>query len=173
MEKQNLILIDGPIGSGKSTVAKLLHLKLKRTALLSLDRIKWLVSDYRPVHKDLQLASNIGKVMAKEYLRNNISVIVEKAFTRKEFLDEFARIGKNKKVKLFIYQIQAPLSVAIKRVAKRPIPKDGRGKPLSRARVVRNHKHYELYRYKKATVFDSVALSPETITRRILRDVRR
>ena len=72
MKKPFLIIIDGPIGSGKTTVSELLHKKLRKTALISLDKIKRLVSDYKPMHKYHQLASEVGKAMVKEYLKNEL-----------------------------------------------------------------------------------------------------
>jgi uridine kinase len=48
MKKPFLIIIDGPMGAGKSTVARLLQEKIGvKTALISLDVLKRIVSDYR------------------------------------------------------------------------------------------------------------------------------
>ena len=171
--KLNLIIIDGPIGAGKSTVAKLLHKKLKRTALLSLDRIKWLVSDFKPVRNDLQLASDIGKAMTKEYFKNKINVIVEKAFTRKEFVENFTKLKRNKKINIFVYQIETPLETAIRRVAKRAYPPYIKVKKRpSPAKIKRNHKNYSLYKYGKATVFNSIKLNPRQIVKEILKEIK-
>lgn len=40
MKKKFLVIIDGTIGSGKTTVAEILHDKIKGTALVSLDNVR-------------------------------------------------------------------------------------------------------------------------------------
>ncbi len=172
MIKPRLILIDGPIGAGKSTTAKLLHKKLKRSALISLDRIKHLLSDHNYSHpnKDLQLASDVGTAMTKAYLKNNINVIVEKAFTRERFLKSFIKNLRGK-AKIFVYQIEAPIKIRTIRVKKRPLPPDSKLKPTKK-KIKSNTKHYHLYKYKKAKVFDSTKLTPNKIVKEILKDIK-
>ena len=46
-KKLFLILIDGPMGSGKTTISQILHSKLKRTAYIGLDRVKRFISDFK------------------------------------------------------------------------------------------------------------------------------
>jgi shikimate kinase len=173
--KPFLILIDGPIGAGKSTVAKILHGKLKRTALVALDRVKWLVSDFDGSHKDLQLASDVGAAMAREYLLKGINVIVEKAFTRAEFVKSFLEdaVGNSKKHKIFVYQLDVPLAVAHRRVQERPFPLEVNRKP-SLSKIKRNQVNYAHFRYEAATrVFDTMKMSAEKIAREILKDVKK
>jgi len=169
-KKPFLIMIDGPIGSGKSTTAKILHSKMKRTALIALDRIKHLLYDYRvDNHADLQLASDVGAAMTKTYLSRGINVIVEKAFTQDKYLRSFAKIARGR-ARLLIYQIEAPVYIRIQRVKQRPLPPDAKGKPKLE-KIKRNTLHYEQFKYKGAKVFDSSLLSPNQIVRRILKDV--
>ena len=113
MKKPFLVIFDGPMGAGKSTVAKLLQKKLKgKTALISLDNLKKIVSDYKLdsiLHLDL--ASKSGATMTNLYLKEGINVIVEKAFTREEFLKAFLKLIKGKpkiftKAKLKIVEIK-------------------------------------------------------------------
>ena len=171
MKKPFLIILDGPIGSGKTTVSELLHKRLKKTALISLDKVKRLVSDYKPGHKYHNLASQVGKVMAKEYLKNGWNVIVEKAFTREKFIQEYLNFKKNKNIKVFVYQMTIPFNVAIKRVRQREKLRDKISK-LSTRRIERNYNHYDLYSYKKAKTFDSVKLKPQKIVKEILKDLK-
>ena len=171
MKKPLLIKIDGPIGSGKTTVSNLLHKKLKKTALICLDKIKRLVSDYQPKYKYHHLASEVGKSMTKEYLKRGWNVIVEKAFTKEEFIKEYLNFKKNNKIKVFVFQIKSTLDVAIKRVRKREKFRESNTR-LSLNRIKRNHKHYDFYGYKKAKTFDSVKLKPEIIVKEILKELR-
>ena len=60
--KKFIVILDGPMGSGKSTVGELLAKKLRRTALVNEDKIKWFISDFKRSKKDLW-----AKVEAIEY----------------------------------------------------------------------------------------------------------
>ena len=171
MKKPFLIIIDGPIGSGKTTVSELLHKKLRKTALISLDKIKRLVSDYKPMHKYHQLASEVGKAMVKEYLKNGWNVIIEKAFTREKFIKKYLNFNKNKGIRVFVYQIMIPFDIAIKRVRQREKFRNQISK-LSTNRIKRNYRHYDSYGYKKAKIFDSLKLKPEKIAAEILKEVK-
>ena len=173
-KKPILIVIDGPMGSGKTTVAKLLHKKFNRkmglTALISLDRLKRIVSGYKLDSKiHLRLSSDIGISMTKEYLKNNINVIVEKAFTREEFLKSFIKPFK-KKSKLLIYQIEAPATIRAIRVRERPLHPEVKKRP-PKNKFERNARHYTQFKYKNAKVFDSSKLTPQQIVNRIIKDI--
>ncbi len=172
---QFIIVIDGPIASGKTTVAKLLHAKLKRTAHVSLDRIKHLISDYKPTDKDKTLATQIAAGMIKEYLKHGISVIVENAFIQSKYVERFVKLENRKRgknaVAVFVYQIEVPLHIGIKRAKKRE-QKTNPLKKISITRIKRNHTRYKIYRYTKPTrVFQSDKLSAKQIAREILRKV--
>ena len=168
--KPKIIIIDGPIGSGKSTVANLLHKKMKKTIIIRLDRIKHLFSDYEGSPENQQLSADIGKAMVKECVRKNINVIVEKAFTREEFIKSFIK-GLEKKSKIYIYQLYAPIDIREKRVKNRPIPNDAKKRPTIQ-KIKKNTKNFENFRYKNAIEFDSSKLTAKQVTNKILKDIR-
>jgi len=175
MKKPFLIVIDGPMGAGKTTVSKLLHEKLHKkkrlNALISLDRLKRIISGYKMDSKiHLKLASDIGISMTKEYLKNNIDVIVEKAFTRAEFVDSFIRPFK-KKARLFVYQIEVPTDIGARRVRERPLHPEIKKRP-PKSKFERNIRHYSQFKYKKAEVFDSSKLTPRQIVNKIIKDIK-
>lgn len=172
MKKPFLIIIDGSMGAGKTTVANLLHKTLKRTALISLDKLKRIVSFYEMDSKEhLQLASDLGVAMTNEYLKKEINVIVEKAFTREEYLKSFIKSIKNKP-NLYIYQIEVPLEIGLSRVKKREKLKE-KGIPRNRIKekVTRNYSHYNQFKYSNAKIFDSSKLTPRMIANKILKEV--
>lgn len=171
MKSPFLLIIDGPMGSGKTTVSLELHKNLKRTALISLDRVKKLISDFRPGnHDDLELASRIGRAMVREYLKNKINVIVEKAFTSKQFLEFFIK-GFNASARVFIYQLDAPLDVRISRIRERE-SKNPDAFPQTLEKIYRNSKHFTEGRYEKAKVFESHKMSSVEIAKKIMEEVR-
>jgi len=175
MKKPFLVIFDGPMGAGKSTVAKLLQKKLKgKTALISLDNLKKIVSDYKLdsiLHLDL--ASKSGATMTNLYLKEGINVIVEKAFTREEFLKAFLKLIKGKP-KIFIYQIEVSLKKGLERVEKRENEKIKRSmlKNKLKEKVLRNYSHYNEFKYKRAKIFNSEKLSRKKILNEILEDFK-
>jgi len=172
MKKVKLILVDGPMGAGKTTVAQLLHKNLKYSALISLDPLKRLYSEFKSGDKkSLEIASDVGSAMAKTYLDKGINVIVEKAFTDRKFLTQFIKSSKTKNAKVYVYQIEAPLETRIERIKKRSIAKPKYKKPTLK-RINKNHENYKTLRYENAIIFDSSKLTPRKIIKEILKEVK-
>ncbi|MFA5258496.1 MAG: AAA family ATPase [Candidatus Pacearchaeota archaeon] len=166
-----LVIIDGPMGAGKSTVSKLIHKKIKYSALLSLDRIKHIISGVKVDDLEhLQLASEIGAVMTKEYLKRGKNVIVEKAFTKEEYLKDFLKQVNYQHSEIFIYQIEAPLKLRIERVKGRDSPEGIKTKPTLK-KIKKNHENYNNFKYKNAKIFDSSRLTAIQIVNQILKDL--
>ncbi|MSR70535.1 hypothetical protein EXS62_00640, partial [Candidatus Kaiserbacteria bacterium] len=94
MKKPIIILIEGPMGSGKSTIGALIHKKLKRTALLSTDRVKRFVSDFKRGQRDNKIAAKIIFVMAEQYLKLGISLVVAQAFWKKAYIQPYKALAK-------------------------------------------------------------------------------
>jgi predicted kinase len=165
-----LILLDGPMGSGKTTVAKLLHAKLKRTAHLGLDRIKWFISDFKRCPADNEIVRNVVVAMAKEYLKEGISVIIEQGM-RKDSIEALKKTAKKYHAKCLVYQLDAPKNLLLARVHERPrLP----GKPrISNARIERNYRAHLEHKYKGAVVLDVAKLSARQVAGRILSDLKR
>jgi len=169
-----LVIIDGHMGSGKSTVANMLHKKLEgKTALISLDGLKRIVSNYKMDSKEhLELAAKSGAAMTNTYLNEKINVIVEKAFTKEEFLESFIKSIKIKS-RRFIYQIETPFEVAFSRIKEREKLKEkGIPKNKLKEKVIRNYSHYKELKYNKAKVFDSSKLTSRQILNRIMKDLK-
>ena len=77
MKTPFLILIDGPMGSGKTTTSKLLNQKLPDTARVALPDAKRLVPDFREYPETLRIIREVMLVMIDKYLENGVSVIIE------------------------------------------------------------------------------------------------
>jgi predicted kinase len=168
-QKLSLILIDGPMGAGKTTVAKILHTKLKRTAYLGLDRVKWYISDFKRIPRDNDISRNVLLVMIKEYLRQGISVLLDQGMKRDE-IELFKKMAQKHNAKCFIYQLDAPKRLLEKRVEERTKMLN---KPkISKARIERNYKIHLSNRYSHTTVFDSEKYNPGQIAKIILKEVR-
>src|SRR3989338_1424432 len=97
IRKKFFVVIDGPMGAGKTTVAKLLHQKIKRTALLGIDRVKWTVSDFSRSSKDNAMTADVVLAMCKEYLKHGLNIILDQGFMRKEFLNPYLQLAKKER----------------------------------------------------------------------------
>jgi predicted kinase len=168
--KKFLIVIDGPMGAGKTTVATLLHKKMKRTAYLGLDKIKWFISDFKRVPEDNEIVREVVAAMANEYLKHGISVIVEQGM-RKEKIEELKRIAKKHRASYHFYQLEAPKALLFKRIQERPRLI---GKPrISMARIERNYNAYFAHKHPNASVLDAEKLTAQQLATHILRDLKK
>ncbi len=174
MKKPFLIIIDGPMGAGKSTVAELLQKKMKgRVALISLDKLKRVVSEYKmDSFEHLELAAKSGSAMADTYLKEGINVIVEKAFTAEVYLKSFLKLIKTKS-NILVYQVEVPFEIGFLRVKEREkIKKGGIPKNKIREKVTRNYKVFSESRYGDAKIFDSSKLTPRKIVNQMVKDIK-
>jgi hypothetical protein len=108
------------------------------TALLHWDTTKKLVSGFKPNKKYHKLAKQIMIAMTDVYLKNGVNVIYEAHFGTGENVNEVLRSTSKQKTKVFVYQIEAPLEVQMKRVKERWLA--GKTKRLpTKAHVVKNN----------------------------------
>jgi predicted kinase len=167
-----MIIIDGPMGSGKTTIATLLNKKLKRTAHVGIDRIKFFVSDFKRDHDDNQMTLSVLLKMIDEYIKNGINILIAQGLYKKEHLDPYVKIAKKKNLRLFMYQLDAPNDVLLERIIKRPKPAEARTK-VSKINIMNNLKGWSENRQKFEKVFDTSKISEEKIVKEILKDIKK
>lgn len=141
MHKPFIIIIDGPMGAGKTTVAKILHLKLDQTALLIWDEMKWLVNGLENTPEDKNLITEIRFDIAKRFLSSGINVIVEGGFSKKERLDLYLKLAKEQNLNLLGYYFSAPEEILLERALDRPKP-DTEKEKISKENILENIKNY-------------------------------
>ncbi len=88
------------MGAGKTTVTKLLLENVNNVAHIGLDRIKWLVSGFRRTRVQNQMTREIVLAMAKEYLKQGVSVIIEQGM-KQEQITVYKKLAKTAKVNFF------------------------------------------------------------------------
>ncbi len=120
--KPIFIIIDGPMGAGKTTVGKILHHELKGFAKVGLDIVKWFVSDFSRTPDENRVAGKIVLAMCDTYLQNNTSVILENGFKTQELMSPYLHLAKSLEITCYIYQIEAPRDILIERLSLRPKP---------------------------------------------------
>jgi thymidylate kinase len=171
-----LIVIDGPMGSGKTTTARLLNSKLEGTARLERSEIKRFISNFDEEHHN-KVVQNVATVMVDEFLKNGVSVVVEWAM-RSERVEAFQEIAKKYNARCFVYELDAPKDMLLKRVEERTrILLDKKELPAeNKENVQRNfEKNYSFridHKYQGAIVIDSSKLDSEKIADRILMDLK-
>jgi len=168
--KQFLLLIDGPMGGGKSTVAELLKGRLEKVLFTGLDRLKWSIAGFDRSPEENRLVAHLVEAITRTALKDGISVCVEQGFLRAEYIEPFIRIAKELNVEILIYQIEAPKDVLIDRLSSRKTPAEAKT-PISTERIVQNLNTYFDNKYSQAKIIDSQKLSPEQIVEIILKDL--
>ena len=156
------------MGAGKTTISHLLHSKLPRTALLSMDKIKWILSDFQR-SEDYTLVSKVIIVMGETFLEQGCNLLIEQAFWKKEYVQPYIDLANKFKVDLYFYQLEAPMKILKGRAKGRP---DTPGKPpMTKKRIEENLKKWQENRYELGKTFDTTKFSSEEIAQLIIKDL--
>ena len=175
--KTFLLILDGPMGSGKTTTSKLLNEKLQGTARIALGDVKRFISGFDKDHMYNKISQEVILVMVNEYLKRGISVIVEWAMNKKK-VDSFKDIANNNKSRFIVYQLDAPRELLLQRVKERTHSLIN--KPELSKRNIKNieenfDKNYGFHienRHDSAIVLNSQELNPKKITNLILKELK-
>ena len=167
--KKFLLIIDGPMGTGKTTVAKILHEKIKHTAHIRLDQIKWLVSGFQRTPAQNEMTRAVVMEMVKEYLCHGINAILEQGM-KKEHIAVYKRLAKKYKAQCLIFQLDAPKEVLFERVRQRP-PTPGKPK-VSNARILRNYRFHLANKHNNGIKIDTEKVTPKKIADYILKELK-
>lgn len=169
MSKQFIIIIEGPMGSGKTTIAKILHPQLPRTVILGIDKIKWFLSDFQRTPDDNELMSDALIAMAKVFLTAKCNLLVAQGFWKKEFVQKYSDLAKEFNLDVYFYQLTAPEEVLRQRIKERPVIS---GRPvLTQERIDRNLNTWKENKYEMGTEIDTIKYSPEEVVEIILSDI--
>ncbi|MBT4605004.1 AAA family ATPase [archaeon] len=166
LEKQFMLIINGPSGAGKSTISRKVWSGLSRCVILNLDEIKWMISDYSST--DLETASLVGLDVVSRFLDSGFSVIVEKAFCKKEYVKPFIDLGMEKKVVVKVINIEAPKEVVALRAKKRGVVNKLHDKEIESSKVLRLYDNYIANKFEVDVTYDSSALTVEEISSKII-----
>ena len=170
--KPFFIIIDGSMGSGKTTVAGLIHKKLPRTALVGTDLIKWFVSDFERTKRDNDITRNVLVAMCAEYLKNGVSILLAQGFLQSANRAPYIKLAKRLNVRLLEYRLEAPHEVLLQRLENRPKPVQTKTS-VSKSRILENLRLHAQHRYSGAMNIDTSKMSAKTVADTILKDVRK
>lgn len=113
MKRNIAIIIRGPIGVGKTTIAKLLQDKMPGSVIISVDNFKHIISPKSSTMRT-KIAHKVANFFINELIKNRIDMIIEEIF-RDEHYDNLIRTLRNKNYDVFSFFLTAPEEVLIKR----------------------------------------------------------
>ncbi len=160
-DQPTFILLNGPMGSGKSTVAHLLGKKLRRTAVIEIEDVRRLV-----LKEDNLLAWKIIYRMCDEYLRNHVSVLLQQTVASREMANRFLRLAKKHRCIIRFYHLRAPRGVLLERIRTRESANS-----VSRAHALRNIKKQEKMKFAGATIINTAGTKPVEVVQFVLNDL--
>lgn len=168
-DKPFMVVIHGPMGSGKTTLADLLHDEIANTAHFGADHIKWLVSDFKNVPSHTQVAKNMIPLMSEGYLKQGINLILEQAFTSAE-VNQLKEIAQKYNAQFLVYGLNTDREILKARIAERT---ERLGKPeISQEHIDKSFREYEMDVYQNGFVFDTSGTSIRDMADRVLRDLK-
>ena len=176
MPKTFIIQIDGPMGSGKTTVSKLLRQKLPDCARIALPDIKRLVPNFRENEITLKIIRDVILSMADIYLQNKICIIVEQ-ISAPEDLIRLTKLSTKHNASLHAFRLTAPRDLRLKRVLERS--KESYGvTELAQSKILEletyfnaNEKFYDENPLSEAQIIDSEINNPDEIVEKIIGDL--
>lgn len=115
-----LILINGPTGIGKSTVAEKVHNNYPLSFLVDIDALRRYISGYRE-HKvqSKKLSLLVSESIVETYLKSGHDVVIDKVFTDVEVADRFIELGKKYDADVYEFILNASRELVIKRAEER------------------------------------------------------
>lgn len=164
-----LLIIDGPMGAGKTTVAKILHEKIKHTAHIGLDRIKWIVSGFQRTPMQNEMTRSVVLEMTKEYLHQGVNVIVEQGM-KTEQLAIYKKLARKNKAGYLVIRLNASKEVLFERVRQR-LPSPGKPK-VSNARILRNYRVHLANKHSEGFEIDTEKKTPKEIANYIFKELK-
>ena len=121
-----LIIINGPTGIGKSTVAKKIHDKLPLSFLLDIDAQRRYISDYRKNRKESsELSFVVSRAIVDEYLKSGHSVIIDKVIFKTTTISDFIELAKKHNAKVYEFILNLDKKTLINRAKERGYKDEG------------------------------------------------
>lgn len=101
-----LIVLNGPAGVGKTTVAQLLHEELNPSFLLSCDAIRRFINDYHDMPREGRtLRNKVVLSMLDTLITEGMDVILEQLHTTDSMLEAYIEIAKKHHAKHYEFML--------------------------------------------------------------------
>lgn len=165
--KQSIIVIRGPIGSGKSTTANLLRKHLSNASMVDYDVFKRMIDHTQSSSWRQKMAFNTALFLTEEVIKKGRTVILDIHSAKSYQYLELRKLAEKYKISFRSYLLRPPLETCFQFVAKRQIP-DIKYK-LNKIKITTYWK--QLYKVKNEPVFDSSKMTTRQIVNKILKDL--
>ncbi len=167
-----LIIINGPSGVGKSTIAKMLHASISKSYLLDMDAQRRYMNGYREFPDESRaLSYAIGHSIVRTCLEHGHDVVLDRLMLTSENIDPFVRIANEFGANVHEFILWAPKDVCLTRATER---QDGwrKGGLLTPEKCELFWEKMNVFKDERAeaTIVDVTALSPEEVLEKI-RDI--
>lgn len=163
----NLVIINGPCGVGKSTVASALHQMMPLSLLVDIDVIRRFISGYRE-HADESNQSSFLIVLAMidAYIQTGHDVIVEKMMFDETRLDRMIALAKQRNAHVTEVILWASKDVVLKRASDRGYSDESLLTPEKCERFWNEMNELKAKR-PHVTIIDVENLSPDEVVQRV------
>ncbi len=169
--KQFILIIDGPICSGKTFVIDHIMANYKKVFRLSPNKIKFLISDYTP-DRDRPTVHACITAIAEKMLEAGMSLVLEGGSVAQGNLNQsLHEIATKRGMKVTTVNIEAPIDVLKQRFNERVAISISRGKKISvidDAGFMERYNAYLAIKDQGQKTFDSSTQQPEEIVKEIL-----
>lgn len=158
-----IILINGSINSGKSTVAKLLASKIKRSALVEIDSLREMI-EWMPLDKAVPINLMNAVSVIKNFSENKITSIVPYPLSEKNYnyvVDSLKSTGE--KVRLFT--LAPKLEQVLKNRGNREITEWEKER-------IKHHYKIGIHKLSFGEIIDNTNQTPEETAEQILKNIK-
>lgn len=115
-----LIIINGPPGVGKSTVAEKLHKAVSLSYLLEIDALRRNISNYREqVKESRELSYYVSLAIVEACFSAGSDVIIDKAISNSTVMDRFFQVAKKYNANTYEFILNASKELVVKRAENR------------------------------------------------------
>ncbi len=168
-----LLIIDGSIGAGKSTAAKTIHVLFPRTVFLGVDHTKWFISHFKRDQRNNTIVNTVLLIMAKEFLRQKINIIVEQDF-HDDLVQRYQQLGRRSGARVTTVLLTAERQVVLSRIHTRSQIPDPMNRPkLTKSFIIRHVAEQKEKQALHTQHIDTTALSPAQVVKQILQFMKK
>lgn len=164
----SIISIDGPKGSGKTTIATLLKQRLPGIVSFSLDEIRRSIPEAIPTEEYNTIAFSILLQHVMEQVNQQKDVLIDSGLTEERSLALKEAI-RDSWGKWHGYALTAPHDVLLARLKQRDQANKRR---TNEERFERSYDRQQQKSFDGVTIIDTTTRSPEEIADQIVKDVR-